>query len=488
VSAKWSIDDDHKIIEWIGPGSDHFNLARFLPVVESEELGHPGVAVRYRPTYFALQLLEASAWGKKPSSWYLSRIGIAAFFYFTLAMVVVRLAGPLISPPFLLFCLSRPYWAGMFACLGAGETYAVLGIALCAWGVLIISRRGITASASAFIAIGIIIAAGSKENFSWLASLPLYLLWTRSTELTVWAKLFLTTAVAFCLAVTLIVAIGVLSVGHDFYSREVASNELLGSLKYGLTRTDVLLWMSALFVAGVTAFFAPAKIQQRELLFWYIVAAAGLLIIFIAQFVFYSGDHIYDADRYLFPAVLARDLALLLASLFLVEILCGASAPRVWQFFLSIVAAGVFLAAAIPNLELNRRRAEQRVAETVKFTRTVEAVADTLKKKPYSALIMSSHHPRDCEPTVAFAVFLRDLGVTNGMAIELNYSSNDFQLDPLLAGLSKTLEDIEHAGSPNWGGPGGFISLAQAHGMKPCYTLGLRGPGAPECQTAGIWP
>ena len=182
LDARWSIIDDHEIVAAIGIG-DRLPFSEIPVALGKTEVGNAGIATRFRPSYYSLRFLEAATWGKQPQMWYAARIVIAVFFAVVLAGAGLRLSGAIPTFGFLFFELSRPYWVDIFARLGPAETYAVFGVSLIMLGFIVSTKKGWRALPCFFVALGIVVAAGSKENFIILAALPLWLIFSPTVRL-----------------------------------------------------------------------------------------------------------------------------------------------------------------------------------------------------------------------------------------------------------------------------------------------------------------
>jgi hypothetical protein len=145
-----------------------------------------------------LRALEMNVWGKNVSLWYSFRIAIAIVFATVLALLLLRIANPILVFGFFVYELSRPYWSGIFPHLGVGEAYSALGISLCAVALLVGFGKSsqLSNTACATIAVGVIIAGGSKESFVVLGILPLWLLLSHYT-ITTLGKMLLISAVLY---------------------------------------------------------------------------------------------------------------------------------------------------------------------------------------------------------------------------------------------------------------------------------------------------
>jgi len=199
LDAKWGLFDDHEIIRFVGM-DERLPPSRFIETLNATELNPNSTQTRFRPSYYVLRAIEAMIWGKDPALWYGFRIAVAVVFGFSLAYVSLSFAGPILSIGFLIFVLSAPYWADIFARAGPAELYAVFGVSLIFFS---IGRLKHKTSASLFqvcaLVCGVIIATGSKENFLFLIFIPVFLLCSRQIKLRSMSGFLLVFSILFVL-------------------------------------------------------------------------------------------------------------------------------------------------------------------------------------------------------------------------------------------------------------------------------------------------
>jgi hypothetical protein len=488
LGAKWSIIDDHEIFTIIGP-RQRLPLSEIPTALYAKtEIGQMGSASRFRPSYYTLRLLEASAWGKNPALWYSVRILIATMFAIVLALVVLSLADPILVVGFLLYVLSRPYWTDIFARLGPSETYAVLGVSISTLGLLWGLRTTFTSSTCAAVAIGTIIAAGSKENFVLLALVPLWLLVTRSSKISAVGKSWLIGAILYAIWVAVVVSYVVYNTGQDVYMNNISiTNSLYLSLKF-FHRVDVLI-----FVFGIVALFLCIRIQERagaltseasRILERLLAAAVIMLGVFMTQFVFYSGK--IDDGRYLFPTDLARAGIIFVGAILITKLIVINTRHAFWGVAASFMMTLCILWKVSPEFDHNRFSVQQNVAMTEMFTRKIRSGTAFLKTHPDATLIINSHNVWDFEPIWSIVQYMRSSEVSNEIALNVSgYSAASLSNDPnhLLSILAAQLEDLEANGG--WGELVSFEKISKA----PCYSFGLSGPPAAFCGSGElIWP
>lgn len=486
LDAEWSIIDDHEIVSVIGPG-DRLPVFGILPALQRTELGNAGNSVRFRPSYYSLRFLEAATWGKQPHLWYAARVFIFLFFSLLLTAICLRLGGAALTFAFLAFALSRPYWSDIFGRLGPAETYAVLGSSMVAYGFVAAARRGWLWLPSLAVAAGVVVAAGSKENFVILGLVPLWLILSPRVRLSPALRAVFGVVLAYVAWIVIAVVSGLIHVGHDVYANPVSLASRFGLLNSLLARRDVLVWL-----AGGTALLLLTLVWERwdgtikqamHQLRGHIAAMLALLALFASQYVFYVGNWPEPAvPRYLFPGVFARHLAIFL--FFAVIAKMVATMPRrprfgIWIVYL--VAALYFVKPAVSDLGVNRTAAKEVVAKTVAFGTSLDETISYLRAHPAAALIVNSHSVLDYESLYSIERFVRAAGLRNPIALNLSgysaaaFSGSDSQ--KLSFGLAGALERIRLEGEGNL-----FVPLSAAEMIPRCFSIGLSGDPHPRCE------
>jgi hypothetical protein len=484
IDARWGVMDDHAVVFAIG------NRQRIpLSEVTSQCLwsfSHlPPADLRLRPSYLCLRALEMNVWGKNVSLWYSFRIAIAVVFATVLALVLLRIANPILVFGFLVYELSRPYWSGIFPHLGVGEAYTALGISLCAAALLVGKSSHLTTTACATIAVGVIIAGGSKESFLFLGILPLWLLFSHYTITTV-GKMLLISAVLYISWIGVTIGYATFSAGEDFYANPVSTVRITDLALRFLTRNDVWPWLLAIaiFPLVVTSLEKTNWIggEERRRMMILIAAAAILMLVFMSQYIFYSGTF-ESQGRFSFPAVLCRDAVFFLSAILLFRWLEATQGKLPARYVsLAITAVMIFLASDV--LTLNRSRAQEKVEDTKAFTAKLNAGIQFLQSHPSAVLIINSHSVADYEPVRSILHYVRVAGAPNRVALKINdYSSESLGSNALLARLAKILEERQTRG-----GWEGLVPLDSVLENDECYSFGLSGPPKHGCVGENLWP
>jgi len=486
LDAKWSIIDDHEIVATIGIG-DRLPFLEIPAALGKTEIGTAGVMTRFRPSYYSLRFLEAATWGKQPHIWYAARVVIAVFFALVLTGVCLRIGGPILTFGFLLFEFSRPYWSDIFARLGPAETYAVFGLCLIMLGFIVATKKGWSTLPCIAIAVGIVIAAGSKENFIILATLPLWLIFSPTVRLSLWLKSFFGIVLAYLGWISITVVWRLQHAGHDVYANPISIESRFGLLHSLATRSDVLAWFFACFILLVLVHTWNVRDEQKRFLLTslngYIWAMVVLLAVFASQYVFYYGVWPDGAvPRYMFPGVLAKHFAIFI--FFVVAAKIISIKPFVLRGVIVVVylmAALYFMKLSVQDFNSNRTASKVMAANSISFTARLNEALGFLRAHPSAALIMSSNSVLDYEPLYSIERFVRASGLTNPVALKLNgYSSENYSYskdsERLAFMLTGSLEKIQHSGGS------GFVPLHSIDAVVECFSMGMSGPPLARCK------
>jgi hypothetical protein len=111
LEAKWGLQDDHEIIETLGP-SLNIKISEFWQILESE-IANPSTILRFRPAYSVLRLSEMFFFGASPFDWYLFRMILFSFFIFLLWLIVDKYIGFIAGALFTMYIVSFKFWGGI---------------------------------------------------------------------------------------------------------------------------------------------------------------------------------------------------------------------------------------------------------------------------------------------------------------------------------------------------------------------------------------
>jgi len=487
-SAQWSIVDDHEIVGTAG-ADDNFLLINIPAALGQTEISGTSTQNRFRPSYYTLRFTEVALWGKNPALWYGVRVLVAIAFAGLLAAAALHLSPPLLATAFALFVLSRPYWADIFARLGPAEHYAVAAtclIAVAAWGIHRTQYRA--PSWFCLLALGVAISAGSKENFLILGVVLLGLLASKWSILSGSIKALLVLTLCYLAWIILSVAKRLRVTGHDVYAQDISAESRLLLVSRLLDRSDFQLWLTGcgalVVLAALVRLATTARGGEPNLLSdrlaQYALGSLALLVVFSVQYVFYFGRWPeVESPRYLFPGMLAQHFTMLLGAAALIAIVASAQ-PKFPLWIVTATLAGLFFAASLDDLRINKALSRQVVSETRAFTEKIEVISRELRSKPAVPVIFNSHSSGDYEALFSFQRFIRAEGLKNPIAIsQEGYSAATLPARSLSRDLAKVIEQLQMDGGK------GFTPFAEIPSDAECYSLGFHGKPLARC-VAGL--
>ena len=468
VSARWWVMDDHELARLLGP--DH--RLEFGEMVQSlqehPEVGAIGSGPRVRPAYYVIRHAEAWLWGDNLVLWYVARI-VALGSIFTLCWHLLwRWVGGIDAGLLMLMIFCLPMWSDLWSRIGSSEAYAMVGMAISLFGVVLSERslthrgesdsnRRLTCSkqdllAWLLIVVGATIAIGCKENF--LVMVPAVVLYAGA----VWYRgkvtpgsligTGLVTGLGLLIAWTIL---GSLSDGGgvDIYAKQRSLSSLTWATIQCLTAH--LGAVMLLIIAGLILF--ARRIEHDGQLSRLLpqtkattLAMIGLLALFVSQFAFYEKFNAFG-NRYAFPAALAPLLMIpLLAQLWLrYRRVRGDRRPEIRSTALKFRLATVLL-VCILGLSMQRRSARH-VQQSNAFTSELIRVADACESEPDKPVVFVSHRPEDYESLYSVASFLRFYHVSNPIFLQLEgYGRHTYQ-EGLHGMLTDRLLDASNLGN-----------------------------------------
>lgn len=238
----WAIDD-HKIIEAYtgivpntqtpkplsGPNNT-VTIADLPAELMSSEVGTPGISLRYRPVFQAFHLMEVALWGPAPAGYYVTRTVMFGVLLASILWVSWISIGPLGAAALIFYALGFQMWGDVWCRLGTSEQQAAVGLALFLVGFAMqirsLFRQDATSwtGSAVLLGLGLIIAAGSKENFVFMA-VPVFLLGAYGVfyrRIAIWAAGLVVVSLAFATFIGLAIAEAASRIGTDVYGNAVS--------------------------------------------------------------------------------------------------------------------------------------------------------------------------------------------------------------------------------------------------------------------------
>lgn len=529
LGASWSIIDDHEFIDNIG-SRERLPFGEIPSAVLNTEVGRQGKTTRFRPAYYTLQSLEAAVWGKHPAIWFGMRMAIATLFAALLAKVCIDIGGSILAFGFLVFALSRTYWNDIFARLGPGESYVILGVCFMMLAYFASKKSGWRIPNALTMAIGLVIAVGSKENFVLLGMLPAWWLFSQGRKISIAIRIIFAAVLGYIVWVSVVVTLGIIRIGQTMHAIPVSSGSLFQSLIGAVSRTDVVLW--AIVCLSLFAFTRNNSVatstdsELKKQLQRCLLAIVTLLCIYISQYIFYSGRW-PDAGRYDFPGVLAKHLAIFIGFVAIEKLWANYSSKfrnKIYIYRFTVSALFIIftslsntpfdtlrlqndiadvrrdpsfldilrriksraieqVASFNYNMNKNREASLKMVETSSDFSRKINEAKAYLSNHPTANVIFKSHSPNDFEQLISVKRYLRAAGIKNPIAVEVtedgaaNFAKEN---DPLKSLLGEMIVEMQNTGA------NGFYPIKALNPSAGCWSFGFNGPPISTCEAGEI--
>jgi hypothetical protein len=462
--SKWAVIDDHEIINFIG--NQNSLPALDIPKTLSQtEIGSGNSLPRFRPAYYGLRVGLSSLIGNHPEIWHIFHILILITFAIALIKVCLEFTNPIITLGFSCFALSQPYISDIVSRLGPGENYALLGVSL----IMFAGRRAYLkhqwdAVAGLLLLLGIILAAGSKENFLILSIFPVYLLFFSKIKVSNFTKFASILSLGYVgwIAFTIFTRLSVTKTDVYGNPTDTASRfKLIFSL---IQRVDFLSWIvcTLILFAVIHFLFKRNQLshQQSDSLKKYCWAILLLLGLYSFQYIFYAGKwpDLWGGglNYYSFPGTLAKEMAILLAILaciMLATIIFSLSHKSI--FVISLLVFSAYLVPFKKNFREANLISTKYSEGTQEFDKKLQQLFKFIESHPSAVIYLD--YPADIgfsdfEPNVSIERFIRATGF-NG---------------PILRTANRELLKTNQ--------PQDEQSLADN-----CFAIGMNGPATSNC-------
>lgn len=395
ATAGFGFVDDHEIVAILGP-THHVGVTDLPAKIAQWAIDGNG---RFRPGYYTLRVLEATAVGANPQIWYLDRylLGlVAAGALLGLAYGYVKRLPLLVLPLMLLAGPQAEIWTR----LGPQESYAVpivlVGLAMIRW-------RHQTAGLILLMAAGLV-----KESFILL--LPAVIAWLAWRQgRNAWKTILVVGIVGILEGSGVLVEIA-------RYGAPYAQTRTLGSAvdaaRYLLVQFGRQSgWYLAVLLGLAAAIPLQSRPRVRTAL---IVGGAAFVLVFLPQAFFYGGQPADYEGRYFFPALFFAMLVVILG-LWTVE---GAPGSRTLMAA-SIVVALVCGLLMAPQVRTAHVTADAASANSRSFQAGISSVEVLLERSPSSWVVLRPAASTSYEADIAVQEFLMNSNsIPRGIAIE----------------------------------------------------------------------
>jgi hypothetical protein len=487
--ANWGIIDDSEIFMFIGrhtrlPLSEFFNV-----LLNMTEVGHFGSG-RFRPSFYALTLLEASTWGTNVHLWYLTLtlgfgVFIASLWWILSRFVQIWLGAALLFP-----ILVLPFWSDVWTRLGATEAYGAMALGLMILGIygsvaLETARaRGVSSIA---MTVAAFILIGSKETFVPLAGAAVAVLLFNgiTRRLPVWiVAISVLLICGYALLVLVAMKKSVLDAGNDFYANKIDIWRLFETGWYALCDTLVERGIlggcaAILLVSGCAA--GLRRMDWREGVFSACVLVAILCFmaaVYFTQIVFYHGE-LPTKMRYDFPASLFVPFSYLALTCYIfygLRLILSARVTNYISAFLALVVLAVYLPIVTRAAPSPLTKAVNlNIEKTNEFFHAVQAIAAAAQQSPGADIILEAYGPGAYEPVFSILAYVRALGADNSIAVRLHPAGTSY--GALYDSLEREIRGWQDQGTDRLMP----LSKAQTTGSKNCISVGINGPPDAAC-------
>jgi hypothetical protein len=437
VSATWTLApnfgaqfgpiDDHEPLRWLGPDGSISLQDAVQTWLDDTEVGDFGAALRFRPAYYLVRIVQTVLFLDNPTAWYVSTL---VLFVTTCAVMGLTLgwwlrlglrragvptrpefAGALaITAIYTLLVVGIAAWSGIVTRLGPSELLgtAMVAAAMLSSTALLSGRRG---AWWGILLVSVWGAVFSKEVLLPLSLLPgIVAVGVRLTNRSRWVVALLGIVPA-CVVVAA-VAPPLIFGGGSLYGTRADASRLSITLEQ-LFRVLPTYWAPAAFVAGgavATLVVLQWKSQRRLPL---AVAAAYLLSVawFLVDALIYYG--IYELPRYGMNWQLLKVIwtagALALATSLL-------SKPRGWWPTgpaVALTAASVLLLVlgvlgAPDRFQSTRQSSAMNAFLTRQYQAQIDVVRSFLTENPTTSVALIVDQPTDYEPVRAVSQSLEN--------------------------------------------------------------------------------
>jgi hypothetical protein len=486
LKGSWIIIDDHEIMKFLG--ADHrLGWSEVPGLLLATEVGKPGEAVRYRPSYYLLRLGETCLWGADIRLWNMARLVLLALSIWLLGWLLARGGDVLLATGAVMLIFTREFWPRIWCHLGTAEIYTVPASLLCLAGCALAVRPTLSRPAAWGAALGILTgglaAAGSKENFLILGLPALFAAVYRwRADGGVWrqawpihASVVLLVLSLAGLALVLVAALH--TAGADVYGISARPADRLAALvtfvrRVGVLQVSVLiapvLWAVALGTARRRP--GPAMAAAVRLLGWTVAGQVGLFIGYGWHMLYYNGQ-LPAGTRYDYPAEVLPCVSLVLWVVLVSRLApwlpvfrrIAVSRARALSHILTLAVGLILVAIALHRgYGTFREYAGRYVLVSNAFHTSFQGLVTEARMRPQASLVVENQGLEEYEPVVSLARFLRAYGVLN--PLYLTVCSYPYQeQDPLARDLIARLNALQRLGGEGYSpsalnqGPPGLI-------------------------------
>lgn len=482
-SAKLGIIDDHEIPMFMG-SDGRVRLSEIPNTILQTEVGKWGEALRYRPSYYTLRVLETALWGENATAWYFTRYLILVAGMYLGYQIMTSYFPKIVAYLFIFYLMTIPFWSDLLSRLGPSEIYGVVAIPLFVYGVL---KQRLW-----MVALGYLVTVGAKENFLilfpilWLyAGYRLYRRLISPRELIIYLILSI-----YTIFIVAGIQIATSKSGADVYGASISYTERFATLykhKRYIIESRHLQLAVLIYLAGFVSL--TRSLYQKG---WqslkdnpvarHLAIGAILGIALASQYIFYN-NNIPSNTRYDFPAMLLFPIIQLVAVSLAIKLL----PKKIWIFQTSWL--GYFaLSCGMIYMTVNRgynhiqTQTELNAQKTISFDQQLSKTITKARENPEHVLVYVSEHYFSFEPIISVSRYLSAKEIENVMI--LRYTREESVEDPLGLELENRFIDSMEGNAKD---DDPFARFSPASAMsQPCYSITF-GKSKPlrECELIG---
>jgi hypothetical protein len=488
--ASWGLIDDHEIFYFLGPGL-HLPLTDIWgTLLAKTEVG--SLQGRFRPSYYAVKLLETSFWGANVHLWYLARTIGFAIFLSSIWWFMRRFVGGWLSGVLTAYISLLPLWAGVWSRLGPSEAHGAtcIGIMVFAAYFIFFSDTPRTRNVSAIaLTLATIALIGMKETFIPISggTIAVFILAGVRKQLSPSVLVILMLAMLASLGgIAFVVRKQVLASGTDYYEKPIELWPVLAFTGKGLLSAIKRTWW--LYAIPILFFGLLDVIPRKPLGDWIKTSSAAvglygfLLAMYATQCALYRSEFPLNS-RYDFPAMLLVPLTCcILACEFFYKIRTFFS-ERTINYAQFAAAAFLFFCFALDSAYLDKGKAlsaavRANIETTNEFYNELQLVLRAADKSPEGPIILEAYGPGAYEPVFSLSSYLPALGARNRISVRLHPDEKSQGI--LYDDLQQRLARLEEAGT------GAFSPLRDNLAGRPhdCISIGIN--GSPDAGCSGF--
>jgi hypothetical protein len=411
--------DDHEIVRFLG--SDRQLWIWQIPsvLVQQTEVGQYGENTRFRPTYYALRLLETSAFGIDSQSWYFSRIFMVALscLFLSLGLLALvsvknKLIAVFFSAWFIPTLLGLSAWQGIVARLGPSEIYLVLGISSFFYLATLLLANPNSIRLWVLTCLTIVFVAGSKEN-GILVLIPYLILGLYVSYFSVKRRpvlWLLASTIAASLLISMGWILGVRAAGANVYGDSISKQFLLDQLAQHLRNTSnswEFLFSFAIVLIHIYANILTGKSAGKEFYF-ILIAQVVISLILLGELIFYPQG--FSELRYAIVTQLLSQLSLALSVILIINTISLLRISSILLVSVVVIAFSLSLINSTYSSSIIARSSFESVAIQARgngeWQAQLDRVNDDLSKKDFDAVVIQMNGVWDYEPAYAMSQYL----------------------------------------------------------------------------------